>query len=259
MRPRKTAMFVGWDVGPWSCRPGGDRDATCVLGGESLEELELLDAPWCGDLQAYLRRCLSPEGRLGVSLGHDASEFVIAANAPFAWPHRFADALDGIRRPWFVPYDAEDPHAMLRQTELALLERGISSLPTRDWTGTQPCKAMYYLNTSGFKAMYEGVWRVGNYVALETWPGLAKTSPLLARHFARLRNHPVFGLRCYAGAAMADVEDALWCALVAATWSLCPELLAAPPESDPVVLREGWIWIPVDSAAGDGEQSGEAR
>lgn len=46
---------------------------------------------------------------------------------------------------------------------------------------------------------------------------------------------------------LADIDDSLWCAIVAARFhSDRSSLVEAPPEAS---IAEGWIWVPMDFSA----------
>ena len=93
---------------------------------------------------------------------------------------------------------------------------------------------------------------------MPTYPTPCKKSPLARGLFEKLSSAASFVKLTQKGKNVAaDVEDALYCAIVAYLFCRQPETLLPPSRRAP--LEEGWIWVPKDCLKTEGEGEGEGR
>lgn len=273
-------FFVGWDVGAWNCDRGTSRDALCALRGESFGALELVGPPWRGNLRQRFAELPGPLAGLLIEAGvtESGTMGVLAVDTPLGWPAAFVD-LVGEAGHWEpVPEDLRQNPYTFRRTEMELFERGFSPLSAvRDMIGSQSSKGMYLVQKSGLVMDQLPVWRSPHHEAqetqstpegansdrssprwevIETYPTPARTSPKLQKQFLRLRSNESFQRRAAIGRnACSDLEDALWCALVAALWHFEPEAFEEPAEEHRGQAEvEGWIWLPADCNAPEADE-----
>jgi len=136
-------------------------------------------------------------------------------------------------------------HPLFRRADLALFTRRFRPLsPVRDMIGSQAVKAQHALVRSGLPLASSGVWSDGTWTAIEAYPSPTRTSRCLTPGFTRLREE-AWRRPTHSKNARQDLDDAVWCALVAAWWALSPQTFANPPD-DPTTRQEGWIWLPKD-------------
>jgi hypothetical protein len=247
-----TTVFVGWDVGAWYCR-GKSRDALVALSGTSMANLTVVGTPFWNNLRASLNAGSTPQLLLqALALQHPHADFVVAIDTPLGWPVEFFDLVAG-RLPFStVPATAINNRLLHRETELRLntlgFKKPLSSVT--DMIGSQSTKGIFFLRKTSLRAVSEGVWKGSDCTAIETYPAPVKTSRSLGALFGPLFGQPpISSFLAPRKNATSDVEDALWCALVAAAWSLQPTLLVPPPSPSPRVMTEGWIWCPDDIVA----------
>ncbi len=246
-------LFLGWDVGAWNCDNGKSRDALCALSGTDWGDLRLAAPPWRGNLRAALVEGECPYSILrGLELdASDTEDVVVAIDTPLGWPAAFVALLAGNAQ---LPVVSNAVHAnpyIFRATEQALVERGL--LPkgrtplsaVRDMIGSQSSKGLYFLRKAGMSQPAPAVWARPHWTAIETYPTPVRTSRTLQPHFQRIRAEPLFVKAAAFANAAADLNDALWCALVAAMWVFARDVLTPAP-ADEAIASEGWIWVPSD-------------
>jgi len=249
-----THLFVGWDVGAWNCDGGKSQDALSVLTGTSMGDLHLVAAPWRANLRAALVTRPCPEAILSVVEGlgrREDAEVVVAADTPLGWPSAFTSLLAGSMTVEQVTETViENPYtfrfAEQHLVALGLFPKGRTPLSAvRDMIGSQSSKGLYVLRKGQMRQESPAVWESTGYTVIETYPTPVRTSQALQDHFDRLRSTPTFARRARGKNVTSDLEDSLWCALVAALWKLDRPLLSPPP-ADSRIANEGWIWIPKD-------------
>lgn len=254
-------LFMGWDVGAWNCDRGRSRDALCVLTGSSFEDLRFTGRPWRGNLRGRIVGGPCPDALLEEAglVAEDGTEVVVAVDTPLGWPAAFSKLLAGDVQLAPVSDAVPDNPYIFRRAEQALVQRGLFSTgrtplsPVRDMIGSQSTKGLYYLRNSAMIQTAPAVWQVGDWTAIETYPAPVRTSSMLRPHFDRLRSDSTLVARTREGRnAEADLHDALWCALVAASWTIARTRLVKPPEGGDI-RSEGWIWLPSDCNAGSAE------
>ncbi len=250
-------FFVGWDVGAWNCDQGQSRDAICVLSGETWEDLSISFPPWRNNLRAALisdtnvsRAILS---QCGISIT-DSDELCWAIDTPLGWPEPFCRLLRGEEAHLNVDQKADSNPYLFRQTELWLFSKGFRPLSAvRDLIGSQSCKGIHFLRRSGLQLSSPGVWGTGQVRAIEAYPTPARTSPRLQAKFLEVSQNHSYRKKCEAGTNVEkDVRDALWCALIAALFTLDYSALVPPISS--ARADEGWIWIPTDSDSSSADE-----
>lgn len=246
-------LLLGWDVGAWHCDKGDSRDALCALTGSSWNDLRLAAPPWRGNLRSALVSDGCPGSILAplTITSADTGSVIVAVDTPLGWPSAFVALLSGnAELPAVSGLSHANPY-LFRATEQGLVARGL--LPkgrtplsaVRDMIGSQSSKGLYFLRKAGMTQSAPAVWARAEWTAIETYPTPARTSRMLQPHFARLRRDPLFAKRRSSKKAEKDLEDALWCALVAAMWLFSRDALTPAP-ADEVIASEGWIWVPSD-------------
>jgi hypothetical protein len=239
-------LFLGWDVGAWACTPRRSQDALVGLTGTSMSSLQLSGAPYWGNLRQALNTGPVP-AILATSISASAERIVVAIDTPLGWPLEFQDLLTGKAVPATIPQASVANRLVHRETEAWLHRLGFRKplSAVTDAIGSQSTKGMYFLRKGQLAVTTEGVWENEATSAIETYPAPVSTSPTLLPFFTRLLTSV---LAQWGGnpKEKSDLEDALWCSLVAAAWSLTPSLLVKPPSPDPRIQTEGWIWFPND-------------
>jgi hypothetical protein len=243
--------YIGWDVGGWNCdRNRTSRDALCVLTGD-LDNLNLAGSPWRRNLRSAL---VAQDGvlpavleKVGIEL-REGDNVTWAIDTPLGWPKAFRQLICPNGDTVDVPQEADGNPYLFRQTELWLFRHGFRPLSAvRDMIGSQSTKGIHFLRRCGFNCENVGIWRANGHTTIETYPTPVQESPRSQAALARLQ----VGLLQQAAAAgvnaLSDVEDSLWCALVAVMFALDRESLCAPGANVPA--DEGWIWIPKDCIA----------
>lgn len=243
-------LFLGWDVGGWNCDGGKSQDALVALEGTAFLDLRLIGV-WRGNLRRSLVETECPGALLTrlPRLGEPtASEVVVAIDTPLGWPAAFTSLLDGTADVASVTDKVIENPYVFRKTEMDLVARGLfpeGRTPlsaVRDMLGSQSSKGIFFLRKSAMTQARPAVWRAGAWTAIETYPTPVRTSVMLREHFRLLRAEADFVKRSALGKnAAADLDDGLWCALVAATWVYAPTSLVWPPQDDEAVKSEGWI------------------
>lgn len=246
-------LLLGWDVGAWHCDKGDSRDALCALTGSGWNDLRLAVPPWWGNLRSALVSAECP-GSILTTLGLGAADtgtVTIAIDTPLGWPSAFVALLGGKAELPAVSHASHANPYLFRATEQGLVARGL--LPkgrtplsaVRDMIGSQSSKGLYFLRKAGMTQSAPAVWARAEWTAIETYPTPVRTSRTLQPHFARLRGDPLFVKALVSKKAEKDLDDSLWCALVAAMWSFSRQALTPAP-ADEVIASEGWIWAPSD-------------
>jgi hypothetical protein len=257
-------LFIGWDVGAWNCDGGKSRDALCALTGTRWDDLRLAAPPWRGNLRKAIVEGDCPYSILSVLELESPKtlDTIVAIDTPLGWPSAFTSLLAGSAQLSVVGGEVHANPYVFRRTEQALVARGLfpsgrTPLSTvRDMIGSQSSKALYFLRKAGMTQRTRAVWTTPKWTAIETYPTPVRTSRMLQPHFERLRSDPGFVKCLKVARAAADVNDSLWCALVAATWAFSTDALVPAPEND-VIASEGWIWVPSDCTTPIGAADGE--
>ncbi len=234
---------IGWDVGAWHCdRNQKSRDAIVILN----ESMNLTGVPWRGNVRSVIaasRDTAAWIANLFGLCGLDAPSklaITLAIDTPLAFPDALLQLINGRQLP-----DVEDESAhnayLFRRTERWLFERGIKPLsPVKDMIGSQATKGIHALAKFAPRRIGTGVWTDGKFLtAIEAYPTACKKSRRFKDRKLQIK------LPKQKPAAQQDIEDALYCALVAHSFSRQPEDLAGPDDSMPA--QEGWIWVPRDS------------
>lgn len=247
-------VFIGWDVGGWNCEKNRkSRDAVCVLAGESLEKLSIVGTPFRGNI----RKKMQQSGSLKIVelCQRDCSynNSVLAIDTPLGWPQSF---LDLIARSQIqdIPERAGANPYLFRRTEQYLYRMGFTPLSAiKDMIGSQSTKGLHFLKFGGYEYNDLGVWkrRDGQHFAIEAYPAPISTSCKLKVHFDKLSVQGGFDQIAKAESpAREDLDDSLWCALIAALWYFSREECIGPEymneQERSILQQEGWIWIPKD-------------
>ncbi len=246
--------YIGWDVGGWNCDGNRrSRDALCALTGDTWDTLTLVGVPWRGNL----RGALVANGVLTAILNkvqielNKGDSVTWAIDTPLGWPNAFRDLICGNGNTVNVPEEASENPYLFRQTELCLFQQGFRPLsPVRDMIGSQSTKGIHFLRRCGFNRENTGIWRTSGHTAIETYPTPARESAHLKITFAGLQGLLQQQPAAAGINALVDVQDSLWCALVAAMFALDRNGLRPPGQNIPP--EEGWIWVPTDCRAGGG-------
>lgn len=236
MTSSPVTSYAGWDVAGWTCpnspRPGKSMDALVVLSlGASGLTVVLAE-------QANFRRDIVGGvdfvGRRLTSAGLDGARFILAVDAPLGWPDDFGKLLGWT---WTVPARSgrKGAHGRLLYRRTDALHKAQSAVSRSIGAGSS--KALAYLQAQGFSPTGVGIFQAGDRRAVETYPAAMKRSP---GQLNSLHQQLATTLR----PRTPDTEDALFCALVAATFggALPGITLQAPVAS--ISQSEGWIWVP---------------
>lgn len=236
--------YIGWDVGGWTCDHNRtSRDALCALAGNTWDTLALAGEPWRGNLREALvenNTLNAILAKMSIRLNGDNAEGTTwAIDTPLGWPDAFRSLLADNGNAVDVPEESHLNPCLFRQTERWLAQQGFRPLSAvRDKIGSQSTKGMHFLRRCGFRREAVGTWTASSHKAIETYPRPVRTNATLRRSFERL-NNPLW---------QQDIQDSLWCALVAAMFTLDPTALHSPDGDIPP--EEGWIWVPNDINAG---------
>ena len=238
-------LFLGWDVGAWNCDQNRkSRDALCAIEVRESGPV-VVGRPWRGNV----RDLLVAEGDaliaalmklLEVAID-DRHHLTIAIDTPLGWPTRMLDLVRNGSIVVEVPPEADENPYLFRKQDLALFTQKHRPLSmVRDMIGSQSTKGIHFLQRARLKPT-AGVWSRDSTVALETYPAAAvkdaEVKQLTDDVFGRLP-----GREKQNAAWLADVRDAVTCALVASLHRNRLDRLAPPgADADP---GEGWIWLP---------------
>jgi hypothetical protein len=238
--------YIGWDVGGWNCDHAKSQDALCVLKG-TWDNLNLTGEPWRGNLREVL---VAECGNLATILQkvkvkpEEAQSVTWAIDTPLGWPKPFCELVLGRGDPAHVPPRGNNNPYLFRRTEQWIAQQGprcpLSAV--RDKIGSQSTKGIYFLRRCGFERENIGIWKAGGHTAIETYPTPVRGNPRAQGAFAHLQSSLSEQSAAAGINALSDVQDSLWCALIAAMFAIDREGLY-PPERD-VSAEEGWIWIP---------------
>ncbi len=251
-------VALGWDVGAWHCEEGESRDSLCALVPDVEGLPRLAGTPWRGGLRATLTgfegKALVPAilALVGVEAVAECA-VTIAINTPLGWPKAFTDLLTHRRLPDTI-HELQHKNTLLyRHTERILIEHGHRPLSVvQDMMSSQSTKGMFFIGKAGLTVESTGVWSSGGgpgdprVTAIETYPAPCKASGGLDKLFAEISRHERVVKACRKGRHVeADVQDALYCALVAFAFARDRGVLKGPEEYGPTVPpEEGWIWVP---------------
>ncbi len=244
--------YVGWDVGGWHCeRNSRSRDALCILVEEDSEP-HVKGKPWRGSLRKHLtgNRTQVTEAILECCCIEieSSSELIFAIDTSLGWPESFIHLVTNYKTD-SVPCEGRYNPYLFRQTEMFLACNGFRPLSTvRDMIGSPSTKGMHFLSVVGLQPPQKvGVWEnrrnQRTVTAIETYPAACRSSETLRSYFCRLSKDQAFTNSLTGGEHHdRDLEDALYCALVAWKFATHREQLPSPDGNVPV--EEGWIWIP---------------
>jgi len=251
-------VALGWDVGAWHCEAGESRDTLCALVRDREGLPRLAGTPWRGGLQTTLTgfegKALVPAilALVGIEAGAD-SAVTIAIDTPLGWPKAFTDLLTHRRLPATI-HELQHKNTLLyRQTERILIENGHRPLSVvQDMMSSQSTKGMFFIGKAGLTVEATGVWSSGGgpggprVAAIETYPAPCKARGGLDKFFAEIARHERVVEACSGGRHVEeDVQDSLYCALVAFAFATDRGVLRGPEQCDPPVpAEEGWIWVP---------------
>jgi hypothetical protein len=251
-------VAIGWDVGAWHCESGTSRDTLCALVPGKDGRPRLDGKPWRGGLretlnanqgQALIRALLQlaevePDGPVSVT---------IAIDTPLGWPQAFLDLLTHRRMPDSIHEMKLKNELLYRRTESLLIDNGHRPLSVvQDMISSQSTKGMFFLGRTGLTQVQTGIWsgdvedETLRLTAIETYPAPCRARGVLAENFAEISLHERFVKECRKGDHVAsDVNDSLYCALVAFAFARDRKELLSPEEAgDESGHEEGWIWVP---------------
>lgn len=245
-----TWYYVGWDVSGWHT----NGDALCVLREDDFG-LQIEGRPWHGNLRTDLCNSESSEvtdamlGRCGI-WSEDSSHLVFAIDTPLGWPRSFIRLITNSETTLVTPDGRCNPY-LFRQTERFLAKRRFQPLsPVRDMIGSPSTKGIQFLHAIGLQRSREvGVWEDEHdqptVTAIETYPAVCRSSETLKEHFSSLSIECAFqDSLTHNERHDKDLEDALYCALVAWLFVTDRGCLWSPEN---VPMEEGWIWVPQDA------------
>lgn len=240
-------LYVGRDVGGWHCdRNPESRDALVVLGLNEGSQPTLIGQAWRGSLRTVLSSHRGPAllkemlRLCNVDLA-DAAGVMVAIDAPLGWPAAMLALVNGGGTADVSDKDDGKLYTR-RETELDLIRQGFSPLSSvRDMIGSQSTRAIHFLRAAGLPAQPAAVWSDGRITAIETYPAVAlKHARCASVHKPLFQN--LLSQQAITTPAMADVRDALACAVVAYLTAEKPESVVKPPAGYPAL--EGWIIVP---------------
>jgi hypothetical protein len=253
-----TEVALGWDVGAWHCEAGESRDSLFALVPDEEGRPRLAGNPWRGGLRetlnAFEGKALVPAilALVGIEASAD-SAVTLAIDTPLGWPKAFTDLLTHRRLPDSIHEMRLKNEILYRRTERILIENGHRPLSVvQDMISSQSTKGMFFVGKAGLAAASTGVWSaaagpgVPRVTAIETYPAPCKMGGSLEPYFAAISGHERVVKACGGGRHVAaDIQDALYCALVAFAFATDRGALRAPEECiEPVPAEEGWIWVP---------------
>lgn len=244
--------YIGWDVGGWNCDHNRtSRDALCALTGDVWDALTLVGVAWRGNLRAtFLANGILTAmlDKVQVHL-HKGDKVVWGIDTPLGWPTAFRTLLGDNVNVVDVPEESHLNPYLFRRTEQRLVQQGFQPLSAvRDMIGSQSTKGIHFLRRCGFCRKTTGIWSSSSHTAIETYPTPARENARLQGAFAGLQSRLLQQPAAAGMNALNDVQDSLWCALVAAMFTLDPTALHSPDGDIPP--EEGWIWVPNDINAG---------
>jgi hypothetical protein len=230
---------IGWDVGGWNCdRNPASRDALVVLGPDGC----LLGQPWRGNLRKVINRASDSRVLLAavaelcqVKEAALLERALIAIDTPLGFSPAFTDLVNRRVPAGEIGDSSQNPY-LFRESEFQLFSRGWRPLsPVKDMIGSQATKGIHFLAKFAPEEVETALWSDGHHLAaLESYPSVCRHSPVLQK--ARLPLPPM---------RHADMEDALWCALLAQLF--LKDFSRLLPPTSAVQPGEGWIWVPADA------------
>lgn len=253
-------ICIGWDVGAWHCDSGKSRDALVALSADP-GAARLIGRPWRGNLRSHLRgRSSRVRARILSLLELPTSrrhEVAIAIDTPLGFPAAFRRLLQGGPVEDIAQASIENRYTHRETERFVHATTGARNPPlstVKDMIGSQATKGLHFLSVAGLAETSTGLWENDSGVtAMETYPTPLRRSRLLADDFARITGHTDWDVVLRRGTShTADVEDALWCALLARQFVLEPLGLVHPTPDVPD--GEGWIWLPRDVVKGPVER-----
>jgi hypothetical protein len=245
------ALYLGWDVGAWHCKPlkGKSCDALVVLRTSHEGELSL-----AGSRRDNMRELLAKySGNVliremvhfcGVEIA-SGTHLTIAIDTPLGWPRAMIDLVTEGRIGGVPATDGQNAYTR-RETELALVRERRQPLSTvRDQIGSQSTKAIHFLHAAHLQEKSPGVWEGGDGAklrvrAIETYPAVVQFNKKFEEQHQTLLTTIKSASKSTVDDDQDDEEDALTCALVAYLFAL--GAVSAVPECVP--RGEGWIMRP---------------
>ena len=178
---------------------------------------------------------------------------ILAIDTPLGFSDSFRALLNGQVGSVPIEHSASNPY-LYRATEQFLFSVGLKPLSSiKDMIGSQASKGMHTLARFSDINKTCGMWEYSDLMtAIEAYPSACKKSQametLLGKYidmewFDESKGEIVF--KYEHGIDHEDQKDALICALVAWLFGSSPSSLVFPPEG--TSIKEGWIFVPVDS------------
>jgi hypothetical protein len=247
--------FLGWDVGGWNCeRNKKSGDALFLLTEDENNNNALNVVGGCHHPNLRPILCENQGEQLIESLlnlcnyeGNTEARLVFAIETPLGWPHSAIRLItEGLTQE--VPQIANENPYLFRLTERFLAQHGFRPplSVVRDMIGSQSLKGIHLLHRINAHRQGVGIWRACHnrfeITVIETYPSIFRQHPEITPQFTEFSNTYIFQqiVQDLNEHLRRDVEDALYCALLARLYAL--NRVEQPPNETP--LDEGWIWTP---------------
>lgn len=189
----------------------------------------------------------------GLNFDVRRSHVILAIDTPLGFSDSFRGLLNGQVGSSSIEHSASNPY-LFRETEQFLFSVGLKPLSSiKDMIGSQSTKGMHTLARFSDVNNVCGTWQYADLLtAIEAYPSACKRSQVMGTLLNKYIDMEWFDqsegkmrFKYSHGIDHEDHKDALICALVAWLFDSSPSSLVFPPEG--TSIKEGWIFVPVDS------------